>query len=144
MTHLPPDAPPAPHTRRWLWWTFGSCGGAVLLVIIGVIILIAVIAHNSSTSNACLPRDLPIQPGMTRTTSIRLGGSCTEIFHTGESQAEIEHYYRWALNRHGWHVLSQRSGVITFERQGAGHQEGEVQVISAAGQRRVTIAYAGS
>ncbi|MGH7912622.1 MAG: hypothetical protein ACREOV_12940 [Candidatus Dormibacteraceae bacterium] len=143
MSYPPPGAPAPPSSRRWLWWVFGGCGGAVLAVVVVIVVLVVVIVHNANPTGRCLPGDFPIESGMTQVTSIKLAGSCTEIFHTQHGTTQVERYYRTALNENGWHVISQHGGVIQFERRGSGRNAGEVQVMSAGSLRQVTIAYAG-
>lgn len=133
------DVRPQPRRHRWIWWTLGGCGTAVVLAIAAAVVIAIVIAHNANPTGNCLPADFPVDSGMTKVTSLQLGRTCTTAYRTGDTPGSVEAYYASALDRNGWQVTARSGRTIRFRRQGHAGEAGTVTVTTSRGRTAVAV-----
>lgn len=139
MSFSAAGAPPAPPRRRWIWWTLGGCGSLVVLAIAAVVVIVILVVRSANPSGNCLPSGFPVDPGLTKVTSLKLGATCTTAYRTGDSTGSVEDYYANALDQSGWQVTARRGATIRFQRAGRTSEAGTVTVTSARGRTQVAV-----
>ncbi len=141
MSFSASDAPPTGHSRgnRWVWWTLGGCGTAVVLAIAAVVVVVILIAHSANPRGNCLPGGFPVAPGLTKVTSLQLGRTCTTAYRAGGSPGAIEDYYGTALDQNGWQVTARSGGTIRFRRADRTSEAGTVSVSRSRGRTQVAV-----
>ncbi|MGH7918526.1 MAG: hypothetical protein ACREQM_01120 [Candidatus Dormibacteraceae bacterium] len=139
MSFAASDAPPPRRSRRWLWWGLGGCGGVFVLVVAAVVVIVVVIAHSANPNGNCLPRGFPVDPSLSKVTTVDIAGTCTTAYRTDRSADSVEAYYATALDANGWQVLSKEGGTIRFQRRGHAQEAGSVTVTTRKGTRVAVI-----
>lgn len=117
----------------------GGCGTALVLAVAAVVILGIVIAHLASGTGNCLPAGFPVAPGLTKVTSLNLGGTCTTAYRGTSSPGTFEDYYATALDENGWQVTARSGSTIRFRRADRTSEAGTVSVTTARGNTRVAV-----
>lgn len=133
------DAPPPPPGRRWIWWLLGGCGSLVVLAIAAVVVIVVLIAHSATRSGNCLPAGFPLDPHLTKVTSLQLGRTCTTAYRTSDSPGSVEDYYARALDEDGWQVTAHSGSTIRFRRADRTGEAGAVTVTTTRGRTRVAV-----
>lgn len=139
MTFSAPDAPTPPRRHRWMWWTLGGCGTALVLGVAAVVVVVVVIAHSANPNGNCLPAGFPVAPHLTKVTTLQLGRTCTTAYRTSESPGSVEAFYATALGEGGWQVTAHSGRTIRFRRADRTGEAGTVTVTTARGRTQVAV-----
>jgi hypothetical protein len=133
------DLPARRTGRRWLWWTLGGCGTLVVLAIAAIVVLIIVIAHNVNPNGNCLPSGFPVEPSLSKVTTVNLAGTCTTVYRSSDSPSSVEAFYSSALDQNGWQVTANRGSSIRFRRSDNTSEAGPVSVTTSRGRTQVAV-----